>query len=132
MCSNGTPEDRKRWASTYYQTHKDEHAQWQRDYNKTLKGKHVKLIAKAKVKGIEVSLTIQELEQILSSGKCHYCGNDLPESGYSVDRLDNRVGYIAVNCVPCCFSCNARKGYIEGAGFIYPRTVELMMELLGK
>ena len=106
MTKNGTPEDRKRWASTYYQNHKEMYAELQREYNKTLKGKHVKLIAKAKLKGIEVNLSLEEYTNIVSSGKCHYCEHDLPESGYSVDRLDNRIGYIAVNCVPCCFSCN--------------------------
>jgi hypothetical protein len=132
MTMNGTPEDRKRWASTYYQRTKQEHADWQREYCKTLKGKLAKLRGKANSKGIEVTITIEDLEQILSSGKCHYCEHDLPESGYNVDRLDNRVGYIAVNCVPCCFSCNSRKGGLELAGLTYPRTVEILLEILGK
>ncbi len=132
MCNNGTPEDRKRWASTYYQKNKNSHADWQREYNKTTKGKHVKLVAKAKLKNIEVNLSLEEYADVVASGKCHYCGNDLPASGYSVDRLDNRLGYFAVNCVPCCFSCNSRKGGLELAGLTYPRTVEVLMEILGK
>jgi 5-methylcytosine-specific restriction endonuclease McrA len=133
MCKNGTPEDRKRWASTYYQNNKQAHADWQRGYCQTLKGKYTKLKGKAKSKGLEVTITKEDLSAILSSGICHYCQNLLPPTGgYQVDRLDNRAGYIPGNCVPCCFSCNARKGGLELAGFTYPRTVELLKEILGK
>jgi hypothetical protein len=134
MCKNGTPEDRKRWASTYYQNNKKSHADWQRRYCQTLKGKYSKLKGKAKSKGIEVTITQEDLSCILGSGICDYCKNLLPEhgTGYHVDRIDNRIGYVPGNCVPCCFSCNARKGGLELAGFTYPRSVELLMELLTK
>ena len=132
MTKNGTPEDRKRWASTYYQNNKEAHAEWQKQYCKTAKGKYTHLKGKAKERGIDVALSFEEYVVIVSKGKCHYCECELPESGYSVDRLDNRIGYIAVNCVPCCFSCNTRKGGLELAGLTYPRTVEVLLEILGK
>jgi len=132
VCDNGTPEDRKRWASTYYQNTKQAHADWQRRYCKTLNGKYSKLKGKAKDRGIEVTITKEDLANVLSSGICDYCKCLLPESGYSVDRVDNRIGYVRGNCVPCCFSCNTRKGGLELAGLIYPRTVEILMEILSK
>lgn len=60
---------------------------------------------------------------ILIKTSCYYCGAEpfnyvkrryktetekgLPFNG--VDRLDNTVGYVTDNCVPCCKICNAAK-----------------------
>lgn len=67
----------------------------------------------AKCRGLEFVLTPEEFVE-LSQKRCHYCG-DGPNnysSGYQyngIDRVDNNVGYIAVNCVPCCKICNRAK-----------------------
>lgn len=58
------------------------------------------------------------------------CRGPLSPTGHNVDRVDNRKGYEWSNVVPCCGPCNTRKGYLEGAGFTYPRNVELLRELL--
>lgn len=70
---------------------------------------------------------------------CHYCGSvDMNSSQVSlnhsdgssfktsyryngVDRMDNSIGYLESNCVPCCFVCNRAKremGYDEFIGWI--------------
>lgn len=74
-----------------------------------------------------ISLGEYELVAVLS---CDYCGGKLPQQGHGLDRLDNRLGYAVANVVPCCKDCNRVKGCLELAGFTYPRTVELMRELL--
>lgn len=56
----------------------------------------------------------------LTTGRCYYCGThpsnvikspsnngDYVYSG--IDRLDNKIGYIIKNCVPCCKICNRAK-----------------------
>lgn len=52
----------------------------------------------------------QEYSRLLrtSNGKYHYYKSRLvPRNG--VDRIDNDVGYIKENCVPCCTMCNSMK-----------------------
>ena len=68
--------------------------------------------------GREFSLTPVEVDRIFGS-HCHYCG--LPpqtESKYrtvknitynGLDRVDNGLGYVAGNVVPCCRFCNGMK-----------------------
>jgi hypothetical protein len=41
---------------------------------------------------------------------CHYCGGRLPVYGHSLDRKDNRGKHTANNVVPCCTTCNTKKG----------------------
>ncbi len=38
---------------------------------------------------------------------CHYCGDEIKTIG--LDRVNNDIGYIAENIVPCCRVCNRMK-----------------------
>ena len=67
---------------------------------------------------------------VLVSEPCFYCHRSISETGIGLDRSDHRIGYVHGNVVPCCTECNSRKGGLEAAGFLYPRTVELLLELL--
>lgn len=58
----------------------------------------------AKKRNLLFELTIEDFNK-LSPGKCHYCGDD----SAGIDRIDNTIGYIIDNCVPCCKSCNLMK-----------------------
>lgn len=42
---------------------------------------------------------------------CHYCGLQVkfPETRNGLDRINNNVGYIKSNIVPCCWTCNIAK-----------------------
>jgi hypothetical protein len=42
----------------------------------------------------------------LYKADCFYCG--IPESN-GVDRVNNDIGYVFSNCVPCCTMCNKMK-----------------------
>jgi hypothetical protein len=70
---------------------------------------------------------------VIISQPCHY-GSDHPVSEVAggIDRLDHKKGYTPENSVPCCGNHNWIKGKLEGCGFTYPRTVELMFELINK
>ncbi len=75
-------------------------------------------------------LTEESYGALVSPNSCHYCGGTLPEVGCGIDRQDNKLGYVLGNVVPCCESCNEKKGSLEGIGFEYPRTEELLRELI--
>jgi hypothetical protein len=53
----------------------------------------------------EFSLTLAEFSALIHQ-KCHYCGISECKG---VDRVDNTLGYITTNCVPCCKFCNQMK-----------------------
>lgn len=38
---------------------------------------------------------------------CHYCG--VLDHCNGIDRVDNDIGYLVSNCVPCCTICNMAK-----------------------
>jgi hypothetical protein len=80
--------------------------------------------------GRDFSITQTDYELLIYNKPCFYCGGSLPEVGYGTDRQDNKLGYTTANIVPCCETCNEKKGSLEGLGFKYPRTVELLREIL--
>lgn len=53
----------------------------------------------------EFKLTIHQFNDIISKD-CFYCGDS---NKIGIDRVDNTIGYIYENCVPCCEICNRMK-----------------------
>lgn len=96
----------------------------------SLRSRYRSMKWKAKIKNLELTLSFEEYSQIVASGLCIYDQQPLPKQGSGIDRLDNQIGYVPGNCVPCCASCNSKKGRLEGLGFRYPRTVDLLKEVL--
>lgn len=75
----------------------------------------------AKYRGLEWRLD-KDFFRKITGRPCHYCGiepyqiheNRRMNGGYvfnGIDRIDNEIGYIPENCVPCCGHCN----YIKSA-----------------
>ena len=81
----------------------------------------------AKSRGLSFELTLDEFRRLTSSS-CFYCGVKPSNKQYSyrkpiseearehtlyvfngIDRIDNDIGYIFQNCVPCCEICNKAK-----------------------
>jgi hypothetical protein len=80
----------------------------------------------------DFTLSQEDYALLVRDNSCFYCSGALPVAGYGVDRQNNKLGYVHGNVVSCCERCNEKKGRLEGLGFTYPRTVELLLELLGK
>ena len=57
----------------------------------------------------EMSLTFEQWS-LLVSNQCVYCSGNLETKGCGLDRVDNNIGYLLGNCVPCCQECNRIKG----------------------
>lgn len=81
------------------------HASIQDKYITSPKGRYKASILVARKKGQEFALTFNEYTNLISK-TCHYCHSDLSPYGIGLDRLDNSLGYIPSNVVPCCPSCN--------------------------
>lgn len=100
-----------------------------RAFNRTPKGWFGFMRRRARKEGLELNLTFEEF-LFIRSHSCHYCKGTLPEAGSGIDRQDHRLGYVHGNCVPCCKDCNTAKGLLEAAGLTYPRTIEVLLEIL--
>lgn len=77
-------------------------------------------VRQSKLRKKVFKLSHSEFLEIIKS-PCYYCGvepsNNINkikkiELNYSgIDRVDNNIGYIKSNCVPCCKICNYAKHY---------------------
>jgi hypothetical protein len=99
-----------------------------RKYNSTIKGQWQQLRCGAKRGSKDMLLSFEDFT-FLRSLPCFYCGGPLPSKGAGIDRMDNREGYTLDNSTPCCKYCNGKKGRLEQMGFLYPRTMQLILEL---
>ncbi len=81
----------------------------------------------AKRRGIAFHLS-QEQFAFFVSLNCFYCGS-APENRVDaaikthmkmngIDRLDNSIGYLPLNCVACCAKCNMAKGVLSIEDFL--------------
>lgn len=70
-------------------------------------------------------LTIEEFRKIIYND-CYYCGRK-PNANFrskteklhhGIDRVDNSIGYIKENCVPCCKDCNLAKRTLSKENFL--------------
>ena len=81
-----------------------------------------KFAAKARNREFKVSKTF--LSQIILEN-CYYCG-DRPKNRFfykhgktkefyysGIDRVNNDIGYLENNCIPCCFICNKSKNKLS-------------------
>lgn len=61
---------------------------------------------RAPKRGLEFTLTKEFFIKNVGVN-CFYCDDIIEKVGF--DRVNNDVGYIESNCVPCCFICNIMK-----------------------
>ena len=83
---------------------------------------------KARRRGLEFNITEEEFDKI-AQNNCFYCGispsnhayNRQPyKGGYKyngLDRIDNNLGYMIDNIVPCCKDCNLAKRELSQSEF---------------
>jgi hypothetical protein len=82
------------------------------DYQSPPKYKTYKKRAEKRFKGQK--FLSQEEFNALTAKPCNYCDKSGPNG---IDRIDNNIGYIVKNCVPCCKHCNYVKGDLSQADF---------------
>ena len=62
--------------------------------------------ANAKRRGHEFLLSFEQF-MLMWRKPCFYCGSEIKTIG--IDRVNNSVGYVSGNVVPCCKQCNVAK-----------------------
>lgn len=72
----------------------------------TKNGKFITYRANANRRRIEFSLTLDDFCRLWQRD-CTYCGKCIDTIG--IDRIDNSLGYISGNVMPCCYDCNVMK-----------------------
>lgn len=87
-------------------------------YRGTTKGKYYAGRFTARKRGIEFSITMDEFAALVRDDQCHWCAGPLPLLRPGLDRLDNAIGYVAGNCVACCWICNVMKGTMSAQDFV--------------
>ena len=101
-----------------YANNAEEIKQKQRDYNNTSRGKALRVLRHATERGIENELSVDEAIALVDS-PCFYCGRtEVNGRVNGVDRLCSDTGYMADNCVPCCWPCNNAKGATDPETFV--------------
>ena len=84
----------------------------------------------AKKRGLLFEITLDQFDALAQSD-CYYCGNKPVQchkniarhynGAYTyngIDRLDNDIGYLQTNCVPCCGTCNMMKRTMVESTFV--------------
>jgi hypothetical protein len=64
----------------------------------------------AKDRNIKFDLSFEDMMKFWQK-PCHYCGCQM--RGIGLDRVDNKIGYVITNLLPCCGYCNYIKGFVE-------------------
>jgi len=77
-------------------------------------------VRKSKARNLTFRLTLEEFEQIISGGRCAYCGE---YEVLGLDRVDNRIPYLKSNVVACCSECNFMKRDMDKHRFIRRATL---------
>lgn len=105
----------KEYSKQYYQDNAEYYKQHSKQYYQNTKiGRANSLIASyrendKKYNRGECTLTSEWIVKKIFSNSCHYCG----ESNWKrlgCDRIDNTKPHTQDNVVPCCSSCNRKRG----------------------
>lgn len=108
-------EYQKEWSRKKYQSNKEFYKNRTKIYNCKISARYGILRRGSPKRGYDMTLTFEEFKNIVSKS-CKYCGENIKIIG--IDRIDNNIGYILENCVPCCKICNIMKSTLSLEEFI--------------
>ena len=69
-------------------------------------------------KHLEFNLSPDDIYKLKLTKTCLYCGKFLTKKTTTIDRFDNRQGYIRNNCVTACSTCNHAKDSMSVIRFL--------------
>lgn len=79
--------------------------QYHKKASRTTKGRYAVISRSAKRRRLEI-VSYDLLKPFLEQ-PCYYCG----EWSAGLDRIDNKLGYLVANVLPCCTRCNITRNY---------------------
>ena len=82
------------------------HRDYMKKYNQTLVGKYTHYKIRATKDKMEWKIDKKDFEKLWKK-PCYYCGAFIETIG--IDRINNKIGYLKNNIVPCCAWCNKAK-----------------------
>ena len=74
-------------------------------------------ITNAAKRYLDISITFDEFSELVQQ-KCYYCDYHKKGETNGIDRINNDIGYILSNCVPCCETCNYMKAFYHPQFFV--------------
>ena len=75
-------------------------------YKYSTNGRYHYMLKDAPRRNLECNLLYEEYAALITQ-PCYYCEEPLPASCCTgLDRIDNKLGYIRGNVLPCCGDCN--------------------------
>lgn len=99
----------RKWYNQNIKKRRKEISLYNKKYYPTSRGRYTQHKSNCKRRGLINELTLEQFTYLINSD-CEYCGN----IGHGIDRVDNSIGYLINNCVPCCTMCNyMKKNYTE-------------------
>lgn len=69
-----------------------------------------------KSRGLEHALSVQDIQELLDTGCCSYCGETAIK--LTLDRIDNSIGHVMSNVVVACYRCNVLRGNMPYTAWI--------------
>jgi len=81
-------------------------------YRRTFRGRHSVLkvaLRKEKISRKDPLWSLEFYTALIQDGICHYCFGPLNLYGAGLDCMNNEIGHVGFNVVPCCRSCNQKK-----------------------
>lgn len=112
-------ENRKRSVEivqNYVKKNKEKVLTYQKQYTQTAPALFRTTLYRAKKKGLEFTLSLEEFSKIVIN-PCIYCGENELRRG--IDRVDNLIGYTKENSVACCKICNYMKNKYTKQDFLF-------------
>lgn len=84
----------------------------------------------AKKRNLDFNLTKGDIRKLLTRKTCYYTGEPLTDNNRSVDRLDNRKGYVKGNVVACTVKANQLKEHLFESKQIPTKFLRKILELM--
>lgn len=93
--------------------------------------------ASADKRNKEFNLTFTDVKRLLKRKTCYYTGlkfnPDDTNLGLTIDRIDNKLGYVKGNVVSCCNAVNSLKEHIlERDGTFFQNNPKLLFKMISK
>jgi len=98
-----------------YQENKESIRERLKTYYWTLTSQYHEYKKRAKKKNIDFLLSKKDCEKYYNTN-CYYCDGKI--KGLGIDRIDNKIGYVKDNILPCCSKCNFMKHIMSKDEFI--------------